>query len=748
MKGTLFSADFVIDGAGDHKLLEINTDTACIANLVSNVDFTGIYTILSDNSITDLQVIYKQFQEPLIARLEAQKPDGVTITKHKEQRDSIFPTSIADASDKFILRMAYDENALLDVLYAKNDSNLLGLFNESGNVSMVIPHAMKQTDHNLTYDLNGPTEPDFAVKPMAPTKSGISFFKLGGSTGSVEDRVNEFTSSIDKNKNIITNYRSDGSDTTKSSRSYQVVYGADLDICFLGEYTMDALFTHTVSLVHDDDKVVNKLPNKHYYEFATNDISDYEGIYYEEKVKIEDGGYHKADEAVIGTIYDSYYVSGSPMTDNGLVLDEWSFDGDTVPSGSHSTSSVLQSNTSVDLVANELRKLTLDDGSIVRLGGANRVLAWDNVTNKTAYVRARDIGVGFKMFEADGVSHKTVSNHDIVILENDSDSKVIELGVEDVDNYIVSASNTIVHNAPCFVAGTLVNMNDGTMKPIEDVKEGDQVVCWDFELNEFTNEKVLVKTETELEEVYELQVDAFGNNININATPDHPFYVTGKGWACKDPALLKEKSGMEAVQLEPGDKIFTGKEDEEGSTEAEVIAVNDVHETWRPTVYNLDNVMKYNNFFVYGMLVHNRYIFSCHTFDSKVEMADGTFKAIGNINVGDKVKSIKDGIVTEGTVTDHLNHITNDVMRVVKTSNGYAEINHPVLVDGKWIAAGELGEHESMFIDNFYNLEIDGNEANSDHNFIVDGLVSSGLGDNAELNAKYQRQPKQLTKHL
>lgn len=188
MKGTLFSADFVIDGAGDHKLLEINTDTACIANLVSNVDFTGIYTILSDNSITDLQVIYKQFQEPLIARLEAQKPDGVTITKHKEQRDSIFPTSIADASDKFILRMAYDENALLDVLYAKNDSNLLGLFNESGNVSMVIPHAMKQTDHNLTYDLNGPTEPDFAVKPMAPTKSGISFFKLGGSTGSVEDR--------------------------------------------------------------------------------------------------------------------------------------------------------------------------------------------------------------------------------------------------------------------------------------------------------------------------------------------------------------------------------------------------------------------------------------------------------------------------------------------------------------------------------------------------------------------------------
>ena len=65
MKGTLFSADFVTDGLGDHKLLEINTDTACIANLVSNIDFSGLYTVLADNSITDLQVIYKEFQTPI-----------------------------------------------------------------------------------------------------------------------------------------------------------------------------------------------------------------------------------------------------------------------------------------------------------------------------------------------------------------------------------------------------------------------------------------------------------------------------------------------------------------------------------------------------------------------------------------------------------------------------------------------------------------------------------------------------------
>ena len=746
MKGTLFSADFVTDGLGDHKLLEINTDTACIANLVSNIDFSGLYTVLADNSITDLQVIYKEFQTPIIERLEAQKPGGVVITKHKEQRSSVFPTAIADDSTKFILRLAYDENALLDVLYAKNDAYLLGLFTKGGEAAKAIS-ARTEGMNNLVYELNGPTEPDFVVKPSVPTKSGLSFYKLGGSTGSLADRINEFTASIDLSANIISNYVSDDSDTASSARSYQIVYGDNLDIIFIGEYMIDAIFTHTLSIPYNDDVVINKLPNKHYYEFATNDISDYEGVHKTEKIKIEAGGYHEASSAVIGTLYDSYYVSGSPMTDNGLILDSWSFAGDTVPSGSHSSASVLQSNTSVDVAANEIRKITLDDGSIVRLGGANRALIYDNVNDKTSYLRARDIEVGFKMFDADA-AHKTVTAHDVVVLENDADAEVIELGVEDVDNYIVSASNTIVHNAPCFIAGTRVSMGDGTMKNIEDVKMGEYVATWDFEKDEFSNEQVLEVTETENEEVYHLNVKAFGNEITVFATPDHPFYVKSKGWACKDPDLLKKKSGMDAVKIEVGDQIFTGKEGEMGDNDAHVVGIEDSDPNWRPTVYNLDNVMKHNNFFVYGMLVHNRWIFTCHTYDSKVEMADGTFKSIGDIKVGDKVKSIKDGVISEGTVTDHLIHKTNDVMRVVNTGNGYAEINHPILKDGKWIPAGELGENESMFIDNFYNLEIDGNVENSDHNFIVDGLVSSGLGDNAELNAKYQRQPKQLTKHL
>jgi hypothetical protein len=46
-----------------------------------------------------------------------------------------------------------------------------------------------------------------------------------------------------------------------------------------------------------------------------------------------------------------------------------------------------------------------------------------------------------------------------------------------------------------------------------------------------------------------------------------------------------------------------------------------------------------------------------------------------------------------------------------------------------------------MFVDAFYNLEIDGhNIFGSEHNFIADGYIVSGLGDSEILNKVMPRQ--------
>jgi len=139
---------------------------------------------------------------------------------------------------------------------------------------------------------------------------------------------------------------------------------------------------------------------------------------------------------------------------------------------------------------------------------------------------------------------------------------------------------------------------------------------------------------------------------------------------------------------------------------------------------------------------------SCFLAESKVEMFDGSLKAISKIVKGDKVRSIMKGKVVEGTVTDRLHRSIYENQHVVNINGITAEFNHPVFVDGKWIPIADLGTTVETFVEDFYNLEIDGDIEESEHNFTIGGLIVSGLSNNVYLNNKYQRQPKHLTAWL
>jgi len=129
-------------------------------------------------------------------------------------------------------------------------------------------------------------------------------------------------------------------------------------------------------------------------------------------------------------------------------------------------------------------------------------------------------------------------------------------------------------------------------------------------------------------------------------------------------------------------------------------------------------------------------------------MFDGSLKAISKIVKGDKVRSIMKGKIVEGTVTDRLHRSIYENQHVVNINGITAEFNHPVFVDGKWIPIADLGTTVETFVEDFYNLEIDGDIEESEHNFTIGGLIVSGLSNNVYLNNKYQRQPKHLTAWL
>ena len=142
MKGTFFSADFISDENNNLRLLELNTDTAVISDIIDTyLVFTDFINLLQTNNITTLHVIYKSWHNNFVDKLESViSTDATFITtfeKTLESDDTIYPTAVSDASDKFILRLAYDENALFDSSYCKDRAEVLKIFSDNSNEDSV-----------------------------------------------------------------------------------------------------------------------------------------------------------------------------------------------------------------------------------------------------------------------------------------------------------------------------------------------------------------------------------------------------------------------------------------------------------------------------------------------------------------------------------------------------------------------------------------------------------------------------------
>ena len=143
----------------------------------------------------------------------------------------------------------------------------------------------------------------------------------------------------------------------------------------------------------------------------------------------------------------------------------------------------------------------------------------------------------------------------------------------------------------------------------------------------------------------------------------------------------------------------------------------------------------------------------CFTETALVFMANGKYKRISKIKEGDKILTFDESIneYSQGTVTDFLTHEVNNLIPAAKLINKEFDIDpligavdHPIYYNGRWneIQESKVGfEIINTFIDNYYNLEVDGHDVMSgNHNYIVNGYIVSGLGDNPILNRFYQRQ--------
>lgn len=606
MKATLFSADFVRTNNNELKLLEVNTSTSIQEHLASSkLDFTDLITVITSNSITNVHVIYQHVSKPVVNRLEDQLSSAapsVEFNRVVQADEAIYAPTVDDQDDRLILRISYDHAALFDSTYAARDLNVYSLFVDYGDSSKIPGIYYSGSEDNTVFDsletnFNSANIADFTVRKYQAAKGeDLFFYKAGRSSDDSETRIANIKSELSSGgDNIITNYYKVDSATKASSiRLYQVIYGTALDIVNIGAYEIDALLDYPTSLTIDENVTGNLIDSKHYSEFSVEGINRARGITSDNKLVKFDGSYDAVAEVTNGDNYKSYFVSGSPDTDSYGTLMEWEDAGDEMPSGSYATGSVMISSTNDTPCNNGIVKVTLGNGKIFRAGGTAVVLIYDSSADAVKYDYLSNITTDDQLFDSNG-DKVSISSLDIEITEDSADAQVYQFNLEDTDVYINSGSEIIFHNAPCFIAGTKVLTETGEYA-IEDIKVGDKVLTVNHEEDKSELKNVIQTMVTDKKEVVEYTLE---NGETLTGTPDHPIYVIDKGYSSLDPEASMKDSGIEASQIEVGDKLLHFDGYEVPITKIE--RLDDL-----VTVYNLSNVEGNHNFYANGFLVHNR----------------------------------------------------------------------------------------------------------------------------------------------
>jgi hypothetical protein len=624
MKGTLFSADFVKDTSGNLRLLELNTDTDFWSSSLAQVDFTEFFSVLSSNSIDTIDIIYKPGHSEFVNHLShsaQSQPNITTFNRHEEDMGTIYPTAIEDADNKFILRLAYDESAIFDSTYCKNSLELHKLFVDAVEGDLVPPMYISSSEFihdSIEPSFNSDNVPDLVVKEENYIHQPLKFYKLEQQEGiSPQDIFSNFLTENYNDSDIVMNYIDSGDTSHKSIRSFNIIYGSNLDIINLTTVDATSLFSKPESISFTTGSLLNE---KHYYEFTTNfpkyiSPTSFGGLFEEEMISDVDGNPVQISNAQIGNSYKSFYIEGTPNTDNISVFTAWSYAGQTLPSGSYVTSSVLINSIEQPLPNNLVTHLHYGSGSF-RANGGQHILIYDSIEDKIRYEEvARIIPGDHQVFKLDGTLIDITANDFEVLNEEGLSTYILDL--EETDTFALHDNDInikiVTHN--CFPEGTRILLNDGTYKNIEDLTTSDVLLTYDKEQGKYgagTAGSIRVSTQNEL--IYIVTE----NGEEIKSTPLHRFYVEEQGWS-------------HAKDIKVGDSLFN-----KDGILVKVKSVESLKGEFQ--VYHLIDVKDNHTYFAEDVLVHNfKIISTCFSAGTRITLSNHDEKFIEDINVGDEV---------------------------------------------------------------------------------------------------------------
>jgi hypothetical protein len=721
MKGTLFSMDFVKDSDGNLRLLELNTDTAFTDRSLNNVDFTEFINLILDNNINEVHVIYKKFHENFVELLSqniSERDITVSLKRTEEDVNTIYPTLIEDDPSKFILRCAYDESALFDSVYCKQNEQVYQLFYENNNTDSIAEFYVNSKEFNcdnLRRSFNTDETPDVTVKDISDVHFPIKFYKIPKHE-TVENSFSEFIDSLGDDK-LITNYYSTNTNTQKSIRSFNIIYGDNLDVVNLVDIEVDAIFEKPTSLKIDESNL-GLIDEMHYYEFATNYPqfsihNSYGGIFEEEKITDINKNPVLVSELNIGDSYKSVYIQGSPDTDDPKIFTQWSYEGNKLPEGTYITSSELVNSVKTPLIKKTISHITTDISFSFRASSNQHILIYDSIDNHIKYKEMLKINENTDFLIKSNGDLITITSNEIEILEGDH--YVYNLDFEEIDTFVLHGGDLnvkIVSHNSCFPAGTKIKINENESKNIEDILPGDTVVSFDFHNKKITSGRVGKIKKSIQNNLIHLITES---GIHLKLTVGHKINANGKWVLAKD--------------LKIGDVLV-----EDNLRESKIISIEIIEGQFE--VYHILNVGNDHTYFANKILVHNFSIF-CFPKNTKITMGDYSIKNIEDVNVNDYVLSFNENTnqIESKRVLKLNQSMNNDLVKY--TFNGGTHLtctsDHPIYVNDLQL---------SSYVPNLTNLKYKG-ILNKDATLIKIGDVVHFSDGSTDVISNIEELPKE-----
>lgn len=467
MKAVLIGTDYLEQG-DSVKILEINTNAAIFNDGVSMLDFTPLFDTLVSNNITEFHYIFTEGASAVPIGTGNKFKDklehlcsenNISFTEYEVPRNSITVPDIEDGDNKFILRQSYDTSAILDSSYTSDKFEFFSLMSGSSYIPKTYFSSSEDSlylDTLDTIDFERTNHPNLVEKERNPIYDRSLYPKLSIVSESVEltNKKNSLNSDSNKllqefvydEKSIVNGYWS-------VIRSFDIIYGGNLDIVNLGGYKHSApvpldfnineLIENTFDLNQESRiKYINKNLDR------DNPIPYHTDL--ESTILMYDDTLSRVDSIIEGDIiktvkFDTEYNQESssllPWQDTSTI--------DLMSSSLEFISSSLISKES-QTISTLLVKITLDGGEVWKDTPGSTYYIEESGSNDTLFVETNKLLVGDKIISIDKntkeVSKKEITSLDIVF---EYGLEIFNLDFEPQDYFLVDIGNdafVIMHN--------------------------------------------------------------------------------------------------------------------------------------------------------------------------------------------------------------------------------------------------------------------------------------------------------------